>query len=117
MHDPQKIMQAIFKVHAGLMNASQAMQELKMPGKTCYKWEAKALLAMQAALQPKPPGRPKKQVDQEKEKLRKQVSKMQTELILLEQDKAINKLLFGTISDGVSSKKKPSSQRKRKSEK
>lgn len=104
MEDVVEIMQKIMQVRSGLMTAAQAAEDLGMSRQTYYKWEEKALSAMCLALQPKPPGRPKTQVDPEKQKLEEQLQEMQTKMILMEQDIAIRKLLFGDIPDG--SKKK-----------
>ena len=95
------------KVRSGLMTVEHAAEELGISRKTYYEWEEKALSSMCLALQPGQPGRPRNQVDPEKEQLKKQLKEMQTQLILSEQDIAIRKLLFGEIPDAVSSKKKP----------
>ena len=107
MEDVAEIMQTIIQVRSGLMTAGQAAKKLKISRQSYYKWENKALEGMCLALRPKAPGRPKKEVDQEKEKLQSQVDQLQTKLILAEQDIAIRTLLFGEIPAGVSSKKKP----------
>ena len=103
------------KVRSGLMTVERAAAELNISRKTYYEWEEKALSAMCLSLQPGQPGRPRKQMDTEKEQLKKQVKEMQTQLILSEQDIAIRKLLFGEIPAVVSSKKK--NRRKKRSRK
>lgn len=106
MRDVPKTMEMIMKVRSGLMTAERAAKELGVSRKTYYEWENKALTGMSLHLEPGHPGRPPKQVDQEKEQLKARVKELQTQLILSEQDIAIRKILFGEIPDALASKKK-----------
>lgn len=106
MGDVAKEMEMIMKVRSGLMTAARAAKELGISRKTYYQKENKALTAMSLSLEPGLPGRPRNQVDPEKEELEKQMKELQTQLILSEQDIAIRKILFGEIPDALASKKK-----------
>ena len=112
MRDVPKLMEMIIKVRSGSMTAVRAAEELGISRKTYYELENKALEGMCLSLQPGLPGRPPKQVDQEKEDLKSQVKELQTQLILSEQDIAIRKILYGEIPDALASKKKE--QRKKR---
>ena len=64
----------IMKVRCGLMNASQAADQLGISRKTYYKWEQRALSAMLDGLTNQPPGRPSQPVDTRKQGLEKQLA-------------------------------------------
>ena len=70
----------IMQVQVGTMTATQAADTLKISRKTYYEWENRALTSMLEAVTNRPPGRPKKQVDEEKEDLQAQVENLQEEL-------------------------------------
>ena len=66
--------EVIMKVRCGLMNASQAADQLGISRKTYYKWEQRALGAMLDGLTDQPPGRPSQPVDTQKQTLEKQLA-------------------------------------------
>jgi transposase len=66
--------EVIMKVRCGLMNASQAAEQLGISRKTYYKWEQRALSAMLDGLTDQPPGRPSQAVDTRKQALEKQLA-------------------------------------------
>ena len=66
--------QVIMKVRCGLMNASQAAEQLGVSRKTYYKWEQRALRAMLDGLTDQPSGRPIHLVDKQKQALEKQLA-------------------------------------------
>ena len=106
MRQINRMMELMFQVRSGLITVEQAISELKISRKTWYELENKALSAMYQSLVPGKPGRPKKQVDQEKEELKGQLKETQKQLMMAEHEIEIRKFLFGEIPDGVSSKKK-----------
>lgn len=67
--------EVIMKVRCGLMNASQAADQLGISRKTYYKWEQRALSAMLDGLTDQTPGRPAQPVDTRKQTLEKQLAR------------------------------------------
>ena len=65
--------EVIMKVRCGLMNASQAAEQLGISRKTYYKWEQRALSAMLEGLTDQSPGRPPQPVDRGKPAVEKQL--------------------------------------------
>jgi transposase-like protein len=83
----------IMKVRCGLMNASQAAEQLGISRKTYYKWEQRALSAMLAGLADQPPGRPSHPVDREKQALEKQLQQVHRDNELLKHKMALKDVL------------------------
>ena len=106
MRKIDRTMELIFQVRSGRITGEQAFSELKISRKSWYEMENKALMAMHQSLVPGKPGRPKKQVDPEKEELRRQLKDLQDRMIMAEHEIAIRDYVFGEIPDGVASKKK-----------
>ena len=106
MRQISRTMELIFLVRTGQCTVEQAISELKISRKTWYELENPSLAAMYQSLLPGKPGRPKKQIDQEKEALKSQLKETQKQLMMAEHEIEIRKFLFGEIPDGVSSKKK-----------
>ena len=75
--------QVIMQVRCGLMNASQAANQLGISRKTYYKWEQRGLSAMLAGLEDHPPGRPCQPVDIKKRALEKQLEQAHRDNALL----------------------------------
>jgi transposase len=85
--------EVIMKVRCGLMNASQATEQLGVSRKTYYKWEQRALSAMLAGLTDQTPGRPSHPVDREKQALEKQLQHVRRDNELLKHKMALKGVL------------------------
>jgi transposase len=83
----------IMKVRCGLMNASQAAEQLGISRKTYYKWEQRALSAMLEGLTDQPPGRPSQPVDTGKQALEKQLAEALRDNELLKHKMALKDVL------------------------
>ena len=75
--------EVIMKVRCGLMNASQAAQQLGVSRKTYYKWEQRGLSAMLTGLEDQPPGRPSQPVDSQQQALERKLAQAQRDNALL----------------------------------
>lgn len=116
-------LEAIIKVRAGQMTATEAAARLGISRKTWYEWENRGLEAMLEALSDKEPGRPQKQTDPEKEALFQELVEVKTQNILLQESLDINRILNQAYRNQASSpssvstpgcKKKPRRRNKRK---
>jgi transposase len=76
----RKRAELIIKVRSGQMTATEAAAALCVSRKTYYEWEERALQGMLSALENGMPGRPRREVDQEKEALKDQVKKLEKDL-------------------------------------
>ena len=85
--------EVIMKVRCGLMNASQAADQLGISRKTYYKWEQRALSAMLDGLTDHPPGRPSQPVDTRKQTLEKQLTQALRDNELLKHKMALKDVL------------------------
>jgi len=111
-------MEAIIKVRAGLMTASEAARELGISRKTWYEWENRGLQAMAEALTDKDPGRPRRDPDPVKDDLIEQMIQLKKDNILLQQSLDINRILNQAQQETISSMKTdpppgPASKKKR----
>ena len=93
--------QLIMQVRSGVLSAQEAARQLGISRKTYYQWERRALAAMVEALGNRPPGRPARPLDPEKEALQRQTEELQAKLQVLEQTEQIRQRLE------QSDKKKP----------
>ena len=89
----KKRAEVILKVRSGQMTAKEAAKVLGVSRKTYYEWEERGLQGMMDALLNRPPGRPEKEKDPEKEELKKQVEGLEQELYLSEHMQEIRKLM------------------------
>jgi transposase len=85
--------EVIMKVRCGLMNASQAAEQLGISRKTYYKWEQRGLSGMLSGLTDQPPGRPCQPVDSQKQALEKQLEQLQRDNALLKHKIALKDVL------------------------
>ena len=85
--------QLIMQVRSGVLSAQEAARQLGISRKTYYQWERRALAAMVEALGNRPPGRPPRPLDPEKEALERQTEELQTKLEVLEQTEGIRQRL------------------------
>ena len=85
--------EVILKVQTGQITAKEAAKLLGVSRKTYYEWEERGLQGMMDALSNRPPGRPQKQKDPEKEELKKRVEDLEDELSLSEHMQEIRKLM------------------------
>ena len=89
----KKRAEVILKVRTGQMTAKEAAKLLGVSRKTYYEWEERGLQGMMDALLNRPPGRPEKKKDPEKEELKKKVEGLEQELYLSEHMQEIRKLM------------------------
>jgi transposase len=85
--------EVIMKVRCGLMNASQAADQLGISRKTYYKWEQRGLSAMLGGLTDQPSGRPSQPVDTQKQVLEKQLEQARRNNELLKHKMALKDVL------------------------
>jgi transposase len=85
--------QLIIEVRSGVLSAQEAARQLGISRKTYYKWERRALAAMVEALGRREQGRPTREIDSEKEALRRQTQELQAKLQVLEQTERIRQVL------------------------
>ena len=77
--------EVILKVRSGRMTAAQGARLLGVSRKSYYQWEQRGLAGMLRHLADRPAGRPSRPRDREKERLRRELSRMEQRLIVLEQ--------------------------------
>jgi transposase len=75
----------ILEVKAGRMTATEAARQLGLSRKSYYQWEKRALEAILESQEQKPPGRPPKEPDTEKEELRRRVIQLEQQVSQLNQ--------------------------------
>lgn len=98
MHTPQqqkarKRAMVIMQVRSGQLTATEAARILGVSRKTYYQWEQRALQAMLAQLEDRPPGRPENPSDPEKEALEKRLRQAEKELAEARQVKELRRIL------------------------
>lgn len=89
----RKRAELIIKVRSGQMTATEAAAALGVSRKTYYEWEERALQGMLSALENGTPGRPRKEVDQEKEALKNQVKRLEKDLAVHQTALKVRELL------------------------
>ena len=90
---PKERLSVVISVLSRRMNATEGAKTLGVSRKTYYEWEGRALDAMQEALTDRQVGRPQTVVDEEKEALRKENERLQTELELAKKTIAVKTIL------------------------
>lgn len=88
----------IFTVRSGQMTAKEGARALGVSRKTYYEWENRALEGMTAALENGTPGRPRKEVDREKEALKARVRELEAENQIQRSALRVRELLNPSIS-------------------
>lgn len=83
----------IMQVRNGQKTVRQAAKELGISRKTYYEWENRALAAMVGAMENQPNGRPAREVDPEKEALRKENQELKKQLFVAKQTVEVRDLL------------------------
>ena len=96
-----KRMEAVIRVCSGQMTAKAAAKSLGVSTKTYYEWEKRALQAMAKAMEDKPPGRPGKIPDPEKEEMQQEIRGLKKRLGELETNLAIKDVMsdFAKLMD------------------
>lgn len=89
----EKKAKVIFRVRSGAMTAKEGAAALSLSRKSYFEWESRGLAGMLSALQEKPPGRPKQEVDREKEAMRKKIAQLESELYVARQTMEVRNLL------------------------
>ena len=98
-------LEAIIKVRAGLMSATEAAKQLGISRKAWYEWENRGLQAMAEALTDKDPGRPPREPDPEKDALIQELIEAKKQNILLQQSLEINRILNQAHQETTSASK------------
>jgi transposase len=106
----------IFAVQSGQITAEEGARRLGVSRKTYYEWESRALEAMTGALENKAPGRPDTPKDEEKERLRSEITALQNELFVAKKTVEVRDMLhaYELHKAGV---KKDAEEKKRKRKK
>lgn len=99
----------LLEVTAGKITATQAAERLGVSRKTWHEWQARGLAALFAAMQDRPTGRPPTPVDEEAERLAKELEDKHREVEEREMARRIQSLLrpLPPLEPGAGSKKKP----------
>jgi transposase len=77
--------EVILQVRAGRISAAQGARVLGISRKSYYQWEQRGLSAMLRQLQDRAPGRPAPPREPQKQRLRRELSRLKQRLTLLEQ--------------------------------
>ena len=83
----------LFSFRCGLINASQAAEQLGVSRKTYYKWEQRGLSALLTGLTDQPPGRPCQPVDSQQQALEKQLEQAHRDNALLKHKMELKEVL------------------------
>src|SRR5213592_2039939 len=83
----------IFKVRSGQMTATAAAQALGISRQQYYQWEARALQALLQALEDRPQGRPKEQIDPDKQRLQHRVEQLEQQVQHYEHKEQLRQIL------------------------
>lgn len=102
--------EAILKVRAGLMTATEAAATLGVSRKTYYQWEKRGLGAMLSQLEDQDPGRPTAAASPTEAALAAKVAELESKLKTAEQTAEIRAVL--RAMEAANAKKKPKPSRK-----
>jgi len=106
----------IFAVQSGQITAEEGARRLGVSRKTYYEWESRALEAMTGALENRAPGRPDTPKDEEKERLRNEISSLQNELFVAKKTVEVRDMLhaYELHKAGVKKNAEEKKQKQRK---
>lgn len=109
----------IFAVQGGQITAEEGARRLGVSRKTYYEWERRALQAMTGALENRAPGRPDTPKDEEKERMQKEIAKLQNELFVAQKTVEVRDMLHAYELHNARTKKRAdeSLEKKRKQRK
>ena len=85
----------IIKVLAGLLTVSEAAKKLGISRKTYYELEPKALAGMMKAIDPRKAGRPKKTIDAEQKRMKKEIKTLKQQATLNQMKLRVRDLFKG----------------------
>jgi transposase len=102
----------ILKVRSGLITAKEGAKLLSVSRKSYFQWEERGLRGMLSALEDKPPGRPAKVRDGDREALLMLVVELEERLLVAEQTLEVRKLLLAWEEKKDPDKGKKSPKRK-----
>ena len=100
----------------GEITATEAAAQLGMSRKTYYQWQKRAVEALMEGVSEKPRGRPKKEIDPEKEQLKSEVQQLREEREILNMRLKIHEILEDVSEEdrmAILYNKKTRNQRKR----
>ena len=89
----QKRADLIILVISGRMTAVEAARQLRISRKSFYKWEGRAVEALHEALSDREGGRPAKERDEEKERLRERIAELEEQVREREQADRVREIL------------------------
>ena len=107
----EKRLKVIVDHLGGQITATQAALELGVSRKTFYEWLERARNAMFLALQDRPTGRPEKPVDQEKEKLHRELEELEKEREVLANRLRIQEAIRETLQEMATVSQSPKKKR------
>jgi transposase len=108
----RQMAELVVQVRSGLLSASEAAKRLGVSRKTYYKRENRALSGLVEGLSERQAGRPAKEVDKEKEELKRKIRDLEAEVKVLRQTMQIRAILDAPQNPAESKHRK----RKRKSD-
>jgi len=100
-HLVQLWMEKIVQVQSGLLTASAAAKQMNVSRKTYYQKEKRGLSGMRAGLLQKDSGRPRPQVDEDKERLKEDLGTLREEIATLQQVQRVREVM----ADGTEKKR------------
>jgi hypothetical protein len=85
--------------------------------KTYYEWEGRALQAITEALEDRPPGRPKTEQDEEKQRLLEQIASLGDKLFIAEKTVEVRDMLHAYEMQSAGTKKNTVEKKRKKRKK
>jgi transposase len=104
----------IFAVRSGQITAEEGARRLGVSRKTYYEWESRALQAMTGALENRAAGRPEMPKDEEKERMKEEIAKLQDELFIAKKTVEVRNMLHAYELHKASEKKSTGKEKKQK---
>lgn len=104
----------VFAVRSGQITAEEGARRLGVSRKTYYEWESRALQAMTEALQNRAAGRPTTLQDEEKKRLKQQVTDLQGKLFVAQKTQEVRDMLHAYELHTAKMKKSASLEKKRR---
>lgn len=83
----------IMRVRSGELTAKEGARLLGISRKSYFQWEERALRGMLSSLEEKPPGRPAKEKDEERQAMQKRIVDLEARLLVAEKTTEVRNLL------------------------
>jgi transposase len=107
----------IFSVRSGRITAEEGAKQLGVSRKTYYEWERRALTAMTEALENGASGRPGTPRDEEKERLREELARLQDKLFVAEKTVEVRDMLHAYELQSATRKRSETVEKKQRQRK